>query len=145
MYLVDINILLHAAFASAEWHHEARLWLDRKLAGRMSTVGLPWHSLLGFVRIASGSRFIDPPVPVDSAWQQLEDWLEAPAAWIPVPGRGHRHIIGQLIDGAKPTSKMIADLHLAALAVENGLTVASTDADFGRLPGVRWVNPLHAG
>ncbi|HEY3259356.1 MAG TPA: TA system VapC family ribonuclease toxin [Pseudonocardiaceae bacterium] len=144
MYLVDINILLHATIASAQWHPEARSWLDRKLNGRMSSVGLPWHSLLGFVRIASGPRFVDPPISVGNAWQQVERWLDAPAAWIPVPGRGHRHIIGQLIDGTKPTSKMIADFHLAALAVENGLTVASTDTDFGRLPGVRWVNPVRA-
>ena len=142
MYLVDVNILLHAAIRAAQWHDVARPWLDERLDGRMATVGLPWHSLLGFVRISTGPRFVDPQVPVSTAWRQVERWLDAPAAWIPSPGRGHRHVIAQLIDSTSPTSKSVADLHLAALAIENGLTVASTDTDFGDMPGVRWLNPL---
>ncbi len=32
--------------------------------------------------------------------------------------------------------------HLAALAVEHGLVLASTDSDFARAPGLRFENPL---
>jgi predicted nucleic acid-binding protein len=31
---------------------------------------------------------------------------------------------------------------LAALALEHGLTVASTDGDFARFEGLSWMNPL---
>jgi predicted nucleic acid-binding protein len=34
------------------------------------------------------------------------------------------------------------DAHLAALAIEHGLQVHSTDSDFARFPSLRWINPL---
>ena len=37
---------------------------------------------------------------------------------------------------------LLPDAHLAALAIEHGLTVCSTDGDFARFPNVRWENPL---
>lgn len=36
----------------------------------------------------------------------------------------------------------VNDAHLAALAIEHGLTVCSTDGDFARFHDVRWENPL---
>jgi predicted nucleic acid-binding protein len=37
---------------------------------------------------------------------------------------------------------LATDAHLAALAIEHGCVLCSNDADFGRFPGLRWVNPL---
>ena len=37
---------------------------------------------------------------------------------------------------------LTTDAHLAPLALEAGADVCSTDADFARFHGVRWVNPL---
>ncbi|MDQ2774245.1 MAG: hypothetical protein M3Y57_04855 [Acidobacteriota bacterium] len=39
---------------------------------------------------------------------------------------------------------LVSDAVLAALAIENGATLASTDQDFSRFSGLRWVNPLTA-
>jgi predicted nucleic acid-binding protein len=36
----------------------------------------------------------------------------------------------------------VPDAHLAALAIEHGLMVCSTDGDFARFPDLRWENPL---
>ena len=36
------------------------------------------------------------------------------------------------------------DAHVAALALEHGLTVVSTDTDFVKFPGVAWLNPVSA-
>jgi hypothetical protein len=36
------------------------------------------------------------------------------------------------------------DIHLAALAIEHGLTLCSADRGFARFPGLRWENPLAA-
>lgn len=38
-----------------------------------------------------------------------------------------------------------ANLLLAALAMEYGVRLASTDTDFQRFPGLRWFNPLTSG
>jgi predicted nucleic acid-binding protein len=40
------------------------------------------------------------------------------------------------------TSRLVPDAHLAALAVEHGLTLCSTDGDFARFSDLRWENPL---
>jgi len=39
-------------------------------------------------------------------------------------------------------SKLVSDAHLAALAIEHGLILCSTDGDFARFPGLRWENPI---
>jgi len=37
---------------------------------------------------------------------------------------------------------LVSDAHLAALAIEHGAELCSADRDFGRFPGLRWMNPL---
>jgi predicted nucleic acid-binding protein len=54
----------------------------------------------------------------------------------------HREVLGRLLvsDGAR--GNLVPDAHLAALAIEHGLVLCSSDADFARFPGLRWDNPL---
>ena len=40
------------------------------------------------------------------------------------------------------TSRLVPDAHLAALAIEHGLTLQSTDGDFGKFADLKWENPL---
>jgi hypothetical protein len=40
--------------------------------------------------------------------------------------------------------EVVADAHLAALAIEHGLVLCGTDGDFARLDGLRWQNPIAA-
>ncbi len=42
------------------------------------------------------------------------------------------------------TTRLVPDAHLAALAIEHGLTLCSTDGDFARFADLRWENPLAA-
>jgi predicted nucleic acid-binding protein len=37
---------------------------------------------------------------------------------------------------------LVPDAHLAALALEHGLTLCSTDGDFARFSSLRYLNPL---
>jgi len=39
-------------------------------------------------------------------------------------------------------SNLVTDAHLAALAIEHGCVLISTDADFARFPRLAWRNPL---
>jgi predicted nucleic acid-binding protein len=39
---------------------------------------------------------------------------------------------------------LVPAAHIAALAIEQGLTLCSSDRDFARFPGLRWENPLAA-
>jgi len=51
-------------------------------------------------------------------------------------------VLGQLLALPGVRAKLIPDAHLAALAIEHGLTLCSSDGDFARFPGLRWQNPL---
>ena len=46
-----------------------------------------------------------------------------------------------LLEG-QAVANLVTDAHLAALAVEYGCELISTDSDFSRFPGIRWRNPL---
>lgn len=143
MILVDANLLLYAANRDAPEHPQARSWLDEHLNGT-ARVGVPWPSILAFVRIASNPAIVRRPVTPADAWRQVQAWLTCEAAWIPLPGAGHADLLGQLLDRRFVTSRLVPDAHLAALAIEHGLTLCSTDGDFARFPGLKWVNPLAA-
>ena len=144
MILVDANLLMYAANGAAPEHDRARSWLDDRLNGS-ARVGLPWPSLLAFVRLATNPVVVRDPASMADAWQQVEEWLGCEPAWTPLPGAEHSAILGRLLESPGMTSRLVPDAHLAALAVEHGLTLCSTDGDFARFPGLRWENPLAAG
>jgi toxin-antitoxin system PIN domain toxin len=141
MILVDANLLLYAKFEWFPNHDRARQWLDEKLGGP-TAVGLPWPVLIAFVRITIHPRAFPQPLSLSDAWKQVEEWLACSPAWTPVPTENHARILGQLIGGNALTPNLIADAHLAALAIEHGLTLCSADGDFARFRSLRWVNPL---
>lgn len=140
MILVDANLLLYARSRDAPQHSRARAWLDAQLSGR-GRVGLPWESLLAFVRLISNPRIFARPEPIAAAWAQVEDWLSASPAWIPVPTDRHLDVLARLLPAAD-RPELVPDAHLAALAIEHGLMLASADRDFARFEQLRWVNPL---
>lgn len=141
MILIDANILLYAHVASFPQHPAARAWLDEQLNGA-TAVGLPWASLLAFLRIATNPRVFQHAEPVADAWQQVVAWLDSEMAWIPQPTERHSDVLGRLLTQSDVTGNLIPDAHLAALAMEHGLTLCSSDGDFARFQGLRWMNPL---
>ena len=141
MILVDANLLVYAATASLSQHGRALAWLDARL-NSTAPVGLSWPSLLAFVRLVSNPRVFERPRPLPDAWSQVEAWLGCEPAWIPQPTEQHRDVLGRLIRTSVERSNLVADAHLAALAIEHGLVLCSTDGDFARFPGLRWENPL---
>jgi toxin-antitoxin system PIN domain toxin len=142
MILVDANLLVYAQVQEMSQHEAARNWLDARLNGT-AAVGLPWPSLLAFVRLVTNPRIFARPETVDAAWQQVEAWLACPPVWIPQPTERHRGVLGSLLRGTSSRANLVPDAHLAALAIEHGLLLCSTDGDFARFPGLRSQNPLH--
>lgn len=118
-----------------------REWLDVRLNGR-GRIGLPWSSTLAFLRLATNPRVFARPEPVAAAWQQVEEWLDCESVWVPEPSDRYREILGALIARIVPTANLIPDAHLAALALDHGCAVASTDGDFARFPDLSWENPV---
>ena len=143
MILVDVNVLVYAHVGTFSQHAVAHAWLNEKLNGD-APVGLPWTSLSGFMRLVTNPRILPKPATLDSAWAQVEAWLDASVAWTPEPTVRHREVFGALLRQPGITAKLVPDAHLAALAIEHGLTLCSADSDFARFAGLRWINPLAA-
>ena len=141
MILVDANLLVYAHMAGMPAHAAAHAWLDERLAGR-ARVGLPWPSVLAFVRLCTNRRVFARPATLADAWLQVEEWLDRPCVWVPSPTDLHREALGRLLRDAAEGGNRVPDAHLAALAIEHGLTLCTADRGFGRFRGLRWENPL---
>lgn len=139
--IVDANLLFYARNEAAPQHAGARAWLEGSLNGD-APVGSPWQSLSAFLRIATNPRVFPRTLSPDEAWQQVEDWLEAPRAWVPEPTRRYREVLGRLVTRHQVTGPLVTDAQLAALAIDHGVELVSTDTDFARSTGLRWVDPL---
>ena len=139
--LVDANILLYAVDERSRAHPAARQWLETALNGSRR-VGLPWASLAAFVRIVTHPRALPAPLSPGDAWGFVDEWLDAPAAWVPEPGRGYRALFARLVRDLDVRANLVSDAALAALALEHGLAIVSADSDFARFREVRWLNPL---
>jgi toxin-antitoxin system PIN domain toxin len=141
--LIDVNILLYARNIDADQHSASREWLDHQLSGS-TPVGLPWTSLLGFLRIATNPRALRQSLTMDAALKQVLSWLSAEPAWTPAPTERHATVLTGLLTLPGMYGNLVSDAHLAALAIEHGLTLCSTDGDFARFPGLSWRNPIAA-
>lgn len=141
MTIVDANLLLYAYDASSRLHRAARSWLEGLLSGP-APVGLPWTVLLAFLRIATNPRALARPLTMDDAATIVSSWLDQPCVVRPEPGERHWEILLGLMGTAQARGPLVMDAHLAALAIEHGATLATTDRDFVRFEGLRAVNPL---
>ena len=144
MILVDANLLVYAHVTSYQQHATARDWLEEQLV-EAPRVGLPWSSLLAFVRLVSNPRVFSEPESITDAWRQVEGWLEAEAVWIPVPTPRHREALRFCMASSGLRANDVPDAHLAALAIEHGLSLATSDGGFARFENLIWFDPLRNG
>jgi hypothetical protein len=140
--ILDSNILLYARNDADPRHAVARGWLEDALNGS-TRVGLTWWSLAAFVRIATNARAYPAPLTPDEAALQVEAWLDAPCAWIPQPTTQYGQVFLSLLRSHDVRGPLVTDAQLAALAIDHGVPVVSTDADFARFANLEWINPLN--
>ena len=143
MIALDANILIYSYTSSLPQHKAARMWLDAQLNGS-AQVGFPWISIIAFLRLVTNPRVFERPAATADAWEQVEKWLECECSWTPQPTERHSEILGRLLSEPTVSGNLVSDAHLAALAIEHGLTLCTCDGDFARFPGLRWENPLKA-
>ena len=122
MILIDANILIYAHVSSFTQHKLAHDWLDQQLNAATS-VGLPWVSLVAFLRLVTNPRVFEHPEPIGDAWRQVRAWLACETAWIPQPTNGMPNLSGEFLALPGMHGNLVPDAHLAALAVEDGLTL----------------------
>jgi toxin-antitoxin system PIN domain toxin len=144
MILVDANILLYAEDTLSDRHHAAREWWDQQLSGR-DPVCLCWPALTAFVRIGTNARLHQRrPLSLSEAIERVQSWLNQPCTRLITPTEHHWSIFQRMLRQGNASANLVSDAHLAALAVEHGCELASTDTDFARFSDLDWVNPLSA-
>jgi len=139
--LIDANLLLYAYHPRADQHEKSRGWLEAVLSGP-DLVRFAWLTLWAFLRIATNPRAFDHPLSASEAEAAISSWLAQPVAGILDPGERHWDILRALLDQGQATGPLVMDAVLAAIAIEHGATVCTTDRDFSRIPDVKWINPL---
>ena len=141
MILVDVNLLVYAHDESSKLHPQARLWWETQLNGSQ-LIGLSWVAVLGFIRLLTNPRIYQNPFSPPEILEIVRTWLEQPHVKIIHPSEQHFSRLAKLIEQVGTAGNLTTDAHLAALAIERGLILHTTDADFARFPGLKWKNPL---
>jgi hypothetical protein len=141
MILPDTNLLVYAYDQSSRQHTEAREWWENQLNGSQM-IGLSWVALLGFIRLLTNPRIYEHPYSPLETLEIIGSWLEQPHVKIVHPSDQHFSLLSKLIGQLGTAGNLTTDAHLAALAIERGLILQTTDADFSRFSGLKWHNPL---
>ena len=141
MILVDVNLLLYAHNPRAVDHAAARAWFESTLGGS-ALVRFAWMTLWAFVRITTNSRAFERPTSTAQAAERVASWLARPACGMLDPGERHWDILTDLLRSGQVSGPLVTDAVLAAIAIEHGAVLYTTDRDFARFPGLRFVNPL---
>jgi len=139
--LVDANLLLYAYDPRAAEHADSKRWLEASLSGQ-PLVRFAWLSLWAFLRISTNRRVFERPLTMAEAEAAVAAWLAQPVAGILEPGERHWEILRALTRHGQTSGPLIMDAALAAIAIEHGATLCTTDRDFARFDGLKWENPL---
>ena len=141
MIVPDVNLLIHAYNSESPVHDPAREWWEGLLNGTRP-VGLAWAAVLGFIRITTHRQILSRPLPVGVACDHARQWLARPYVSILQPSERHGEILFGLLEALGSGANLTTDAHLAALAIDHQAELHSTDADFQRFSGLRWLNPV---
>jgi toxin-antitoxin system PIN domain toxin len=142
MLLPDVNVLIYAHREdSTPDHHRFAEWLTQ-LATGPEPFALSVLALSGLVRITTNPRVFKTPSTLDQVFAFVGELTARPTARVVVPGPDHLAIFEHLCRDSRAAGKLVADAQHAAVAIENGCTMATTDSDYDRFPGLRWQHPL---
>ena len=141
MNLIDANILLHAYNPRSDDHERARLWLEATLSGP-ELVRFTWLTLWAFLRISTNPRAFERPFSMSEAEEIVSAWLAQPGAAVLEPGERHWEILKTVAKDGQTSGPLVMDAALAAIAIEHGATLWTSDRDFARFDGLVWTNPL---
>jgi hypothetical protein len=139
--IVDANLLIYAYSLASPHHKIARSWLEKTFSSGVA-VGLPWQTIAAFLRIVTNRKLPGERFTVDQAAGIVDQWLAQPNVRALGPSDDHWLHLREMMTRGQVQGPMITDADLAALTVEYGGVLHTTDRDFARFPGLRWINPL---
>jgi len=140
LILLDANVLIYAFRQDTDSHAQYRGWLEEALAKEMA-VGISEMVLSSVVRITTHPKIFVKPSTLDEVFRFV-DYLRSFSSVISVlPGRAHWSIFQRLCRAAQARGNLVTDAYLAALAIEKGAELITSDRDFSRFPDLKWRSP----
>ena len=140
MILVDASVLLYAYEPRSEHHQTCRSWLEKAFSGE-EPVCLAWVTILAFIRIITNPGIFEAPLTASEATDVVASWLARPAVFILEAGERRWELLRTLLLESQLSGAHVMHAFLAALALENGATLATTDRDFSRFPKLKLSDP----
>lgn len=144
MQLPDVNVLIYAHREDSPEHELYAAWLTG-LAKGPEPFALSEIVMSGFLRIVTNSKIFTPATPMDKAIEFCRSLVQLPQSVLVLPTHRHWELFVNLCQSAQIKGPLVADAYLAALAIEHGCELVTTDSDFSRFSGLRWSHPLEAG
>jgi len=139
--LPDVNLLLFAVNSDSPDHSRAIAWWKKLLAGN-EQIGLLPAVCFAFIRLSTNRKVFPRPLAVAEAFAYVENWLEFPnVEWVESEP-GDLALAKKLLLSAGTGANLVTDAQIAAVALRLKASVHTADADFGRFPSVKWINPL---
>jgi len=142
MLLPDVNVLVYAHREDSTVDHPRYAEWLRRLATDPAPFAVSVLALSGLVRITTNPRVFKRPSTLDEVFEFVEQLRQRPTARVVTPGPEHLAIFEKLCRDSSASGKLVADAQHAAVAIENGCTMVTTDSDYDRFPGLRWQHPL---
>jgi len=139
--VIDANILIYSYDSGSSQHTKARAWVEKTFSG-LESVGLSWQTVAAFLRVRTNTRLPGPRLSLEQAARLVDEWLEQPNVRVLSPSDEHWISLRRMIVEGQASGALISDAQLAALTMEYGGVLHTTDRDFARFPGLRWANPL---
>ncbi len=139
MIFPDVNVLLYAYDAKSPFHENSRDWLKSVLDNEQ--VFFSWHAITGFLRIVTHPRALAHPTTILKAVNIVQTWLDLDNVHLVSFEKRNWPIYAKMLVEGQAIGDLVMDAHVAAMALSCGATVASTDRDLTRFPGIRLIDP----
>ena len=143
MIIPDANLLIYAYNTDALEYERSKEWLEGVMSGP-ERVCLCWQTITAFLRITTNHRAFQSPLSTEEAFEFVEEWMSLTTTMVLTPTQNHLEILKRLAKEGQAKGPLLMDAHLAALAIEHGAVLATTDRDFRRFDGLKIINPLIA-
>lgn len=141
MIVVDANLLIYSYNSASAHHKKSAAWLANTLSSA-EVVGLPWQSILVFLRVVTNPRLSGMRATVQQAAEVVDEWLRLPNVQILTATERHWSVLRRMLVEGSASGPLATDAEIAAVTIEYGGVLYTVDRDFARFPGLQWKNPL---
>jgi toxin-antitoxin system PIN domain toxin len=141
LQLPDVNVLIYAHREDSPEHDLYAAWLQR-LVNAPAPFAISELVLSGFLRIVTNPEIFTPATPMSTALEFCRKLVQWPRSVPILPTHRHWEIFVDLCQRARIKGPLVTDPYIAALAIEHGCGLITTDGDFSRFEGLRWSHPL---